>query len=119
GGQQVLQDRARFCPGRATQRHEGVERTARKQGCSCRRPRRKIISGAAAEDSGRYITRSSDNITKMTELFQNREIKNQVADGNTGARHTVTRSENPVGEILNREIRIRRNVNKRFTRHLL
>src|SRR5437588_12519523 len=55
----------------------------------------------------------------MTELFQNREIENQLADGNTGARRAVTRLENPVREILNRKIRIRRNVDKRFKRHLV
>ena len=56
---------------------------------------------------------------KMTELFQNREIKNQVANGDTGARLTPSGGRKiPIGEILNREIGTQRNVNKRFERAL-
>ncbi len=47
------------------------------------------FSGSAAGDSGSY------NVGKEAALFQNREIENQVADGDAGARRAVARSENP------------------------
>jgi hypothetical protein len=55
----------------------------------------------------------------MPELFENREIENQLPDSNTGVRIAVTRSENSVREILNWEIGIGRNVDKGLGRHLL
>src|SRR2546423_3116377 len=73
--EQVLQNLARLFPCWATQRHEGVERITGKHRCRCRRPRRQIISVAAAGDSGSY------NVGKESTRFQNLEIENYIADG--------------------------------------
>src|SRR4029079_247504 len=58
--QEMLQNLPRFLPSRSTEGHEGIERFARKQTCSCRRPRRQVISNSAAGGSVSY------NVAEMT-----------------------------------------------------
>ena len=45
--------------------------------------------------------------TKMTELFQRGEIKNQIPNRNAHTRFALSRLENAEGKILQRKMRIR------------
>ena len=48
----------------------------------------------------------------MTELFEHREIDNQIADGDPGARFASSRLKNAKGKIFYGKLRIRRNINE-------
>ena len=48
----------------------------------------------------------------MAELFENREIGNQIADGDPGARFASFRLKNAKGKILYGKMRIRRNIDE-------
>ena len=54
----------------------------------------------------------------MAKLFEDRKVDNILADGDADARLAVARLENSERKILQRKMRIRRDVDKRFERHV-
>jgi hypothetical protein len=48
----------------------------------------------------------------MAEFFENRKVDNRIANGNSGARFTPFRLKDAKGKILDRKMRIRRNVDE-------
>ena len=48
----------------------------------------------------------------MAEFFESRKIDNQIAEGDTRARFASFWLKDPEGKILDREVRIRRNVDE-------
>ena len=91
--QQMLQRFARLVPRLFAQPHEGVER-GREENVALRRQ-----DGA------------------LEKVADGREIEHGIADGDADARPRIRRSgEDPVGQVLDREIRIRRDGNPRHDR---
>src|SRR4051812_9964840 len=52
--------------------------------------------------------------TKMPTLFQHGQIENELADGHSDSRRALRRFENPEGQILDREMRVGGDFDKRF-----
>ena len=48
----------------------------------------------------------------MTQLLENRQIEHELADGDTNPRRTLRRLENSERKILNRKMRVGRDVDK-------
>jgi hypothetical protein len=85
GTQQLTDAGAGLVPGGAAQRHEGVQRRR-------------------GEDAPAAQRRDVEE----TLLFQEGEVEDQVADGNADARLAAGAAEDAVGEVLDGEVRLRR-----------
>ena len=53
----------------------------------------------------------------MTEVFEDRKIRNKIADGDSGARFASFWLKDAKGKILDGKMRIRRNVDEGFQWH--
>jgi hypothetical protein len=90
-GEQVLNNFACFAPGRAAKSE-------------------KFVQGLFRENTPELALKFFR--FEMTEAFQNGEIDHPIADGNTGPGHTIAWAKNSKGQILEREVRVRRDVDE-------
>src|SRR5256885_11413513 len=88
-GKQMLNDLTCFPPGRATEREKSVQRIA------------------IENRSGGEFRRA-----EVTALFEQREVEDEIANGDAGARRALVRLENPEREIFERKMRFRRDLDK-------
>src|SRR5439155_20733102 len=96
----MLNDFTRLAPRRPARGKKRVERIF------C-----KYVTLAAAGDSGLYKV-------KITELFENGKIDNQITDRDSRTRLTLFRLENAEWKILNRKMRIARDVKETAQRRI-
>src|SRR5438046_5831023 len=89
GGEKMLNDFARFAPRRTSQREKRVQGILRK-----------------------HMSIMKLGRAKMTELFQDRKIDNQIADRDSDARFALFRLKDAEWEILDGKMRIGWNFDK-------
>src|SRR5438105_4668445 len=90
----MLQDLTCFTPDRTTERKEVIQIRLRKYAL--------IFELRSAE---------------MPKLLQGRQIQDQVADGNTNTSLPIAWLKDTKRQVLDREVRVTRNVDERFKRH--